>query len=284
MAHKPHWLKIRLPSVSEYAYLKGLIKEHGLHTICESGRCPNLAECWAARTATFMILGGICTRNCRFCNVEQGKPLPPLPGEPEHIASVVKKMGIKHCVLTSVTRDDLEDGGASIWAETIRAVKSRCPGTTVEALIPDFNGDIDLIRMIADEKPDIISHNLETVRRLSPVIRPMADYCRSLEVLRAVSSFGIISKSGIMAGLGETDEEIEQTMDDLLEVSCRILTIGQYLQPRKGKQKVERYVSPEQFEMYKKTALQKGFYFAECNPLVRSSYHSQEHLAQMKCL
>jgi len=275
---KPDWLRINLPKAGEYAYLKEYLNKFKLHTICESGNCPNIGECWENKTATFMILGDVCTRSCGFCAVKTGKPLPPDYEEPGRIAEVIKQMGLKHCVITSVDRDDLEDGGAEIWAVTIDAIKKQNPATTLEALIPDFKGDYKNLLTVIQSKPDILSHNLETVERLTKKVRVQAKYERSLEVLRFISLKGITAKSGIMLGLGETKDEVLQTMDDLLNVDCRILTLGQYLQPSKKHLAVERYIHPDEFEELRLSAMQKGFDFAESGPLVRSSYHAEKHV------
>lgn len=275
---KPAWLKIKLPDAYEYAGLKNRLNTHKLHTICESGQCPNIGECWKAGTATFMILGNICTRSCRFCAVVTGKPLPPDNDEPQRVAAAVKEMNLAHCVLTSVDRDDLPDGGAAIWAATVKAIKTSSPQTTIECLVPDFKGQTALLNPLIAEKPDIISHNLETVRRLTPQVRVFARYDVSLSVLKFIAESGIAAKSGIMVGLGETDEEVYEVMDDLLHVGCQIITIGQYLRPGKENHPVQRYVPPEQFAIYKQKALEKGFKFAECGPLVRSSYHAEKHI------
>ncbi len=275
---KPDWLRTRLTDAYDYAGIRDVLDHGTLHTICESGRCPNKSECWKSGTATFMILGDICTRKCKFCSVTKGKPLPADAGEPGKIAGAVVAMKIKHCVLTSVTRDDLPDGGASIWAETIEAVKDRSPYTTIEILIPDFKGRTQLVQKVIDAKPDVISHNLETVRRLTPLVRIEAKYDISLKVLSFISSKGIKAKSGIMVGLGETDDEVYQTMDDLLDTGCQIITIGQYLQPSVYNLQVKRYVTPGDFDKYKKIGLEKGFKFIESQPLVRSSYHAEKHV------
>jgi lipoyl synthase len=276
---KPDWLRINLPKAGEYAYLKEYLSKFKLHTICESGNCPNIGECWENKTATFMILGDICTRSCGFCAVKTGRPLPPDFEEPGRIAEVIKEMGLKHCVITSVDRDDLADGGAEIWAMTIDSIKKLNPATTLEALIPDFKGEHKNLLTVIQSKPDILSHNLETVERLTKKVRIQAMYERSLEVLKIISLKGITAKSGIMLGLGETKDEVLQTMDDLLDAGCRILTLGQYLQPSKKHLAVERYVHPDEFEELRLSAIQKGFVFAECGPLVRSSYHAERHLS-----
>jgi lipoyl synthase len=275
---KPDWLRIKLPAAGHYAHLKDHLHKHQLHTICESGNCPNLGECWTAGTATFMILGDICSRNCRFCAVNSGKPGPVDDQEPSRVAAAVKDLGLKHCVLTSVTRDDLGDGGAAIWSATVKAIRISCPGTTIETLIPDFNGSESSFKIMIAAAPDIISHNLETVRRLTPVIRSRAKYSLSLSVLEYLSKQGVTTKSGIMVGLGETDAEVYETMDDLLKAGCSIMTIGQYLQPSRSHAPVVRFVPPEQFDIYQQTAMKKGFKHAESKPLVRSSYHAEKHV------
>ncbi|MCK5838222.1 MAG: lipoyl synthase [Bacteroidales bacterium] len=275
---KPHWLKIRLPEGKSYAKIKDIVHYHQLHTICESGRCPNIADCWGRGTATFMILGDICTRSCKFCNVKTGKPLPVDPDEPMHIARSVQLMKLKHCVITSVDRDDLADGGAAFWSETIRAIKKLNPETTIETLIPDFNGEYRYLKTVIDAKPDVISHNLETVRRLTPFVRSKAKYETSLKVIRNISNSKSVSKSGVMLGLGETEDEIVQTMDDLIESGCEVFTIGQYLQPTANHLSVAEYVAPEIFEKYREIGLAKGFRFVESSPLVRSSYRAEKHV------
>jgi lipoic acid synthetase len=278
MLRKPDWLKIRLAKSGEYLKVKELMHSQGLHTICESGDCPNLGECWSRGTATFMILGNTCTRACRFCNVNSGKPLPPDMDEPQRVAKSIKLMGLKHCVITSVDRDDLSDLGAQFWKDTILAIKNENPKVTIEVLIPDFQGKEELVKLVAEAKPEIISHNLETVRRLTPQIRSRAKYEVSLSVLRAIADTGLVAKTGIMLGLGETREEILETMDDALAAGCKVLTIGQYLQPSRQNVPVREYVTPETFAEYKKIGLEKGFRFVESGPLVRSSYHAEEQL------
>lgn len=258
--------------------VKEVVRTNKLHTICTSGNCPNIGECWAEGTATFMILGDICTRSCKFCAVHTGKPLPPDPEEAFRLAESILKMGIKHAVITSVDRDDLEDKGAGTWADTIRILKERIPHLTMETLIPDFDARPELIEKVIREAPDVISHNLETVARLTPGIRSRARYDTSLKVIRQVSESGIIAKSGIMLGLGEREEEILQTMDDLLEAGCSVLTIGQYLQPSLEHMPVEEYIHPDKFAEYRSIALQKGFAHVESSPLVRSSYHAEKHI------
>lgn len=275
---KPEWLKIQIGANARYADTKRIVDTHKLHTICSSGRCPNLGECWGKGTATFMIGGAICTRSCKFCNTQSGKPLPLDPEEPQHVAESIHLMKLDHAVITSVDRDDLPDLGAAHWAETIRCVKEMNPHTTLETLIPDFQGRAELIRLITDTRPDIISHNLETVRRITPLVRSVATYERSLQVIRTIAESGITAKSGIMVGLGETTEEVEQTMDDLLASGCKILTIGQYLQPSRKHYPVATYITPEQFQKYKETGEKKGFSTVESGPLVRSSYHAEKHI------
>lgn len=274
----PHKPKIKLPRGKKYIQIKNIVHQHHLHTICESGRCPNLAECWGNGTATLMILGNICTRACKFCSVPTGKPLPPDNDEPQKIAKSIQLMGLSHCVLTSVDRDDLPDYGAGFWAETIETIRRLNPKTTLEVLIPDFNFDKSALNKIIAVHPEIVSHNVETVRRLTPKIRSRAQYDRSLAVLRYLKENGITTKSGIMLGLGETIEEIDQVMDDLLSVGCKIITIGQYLQPTPKNLPVKRFVTNEEFDRHKKTALAKGFDFVESSSLVRSSYHAEKHI------
>ncbi|TKG95065.1 lipoyl synthase [Puteibacter caeruleilacunae] len=275
---KPEWLKIRLPEGEDYKKVNQIVQTHGLHTICSSGKCPNMGECWGNGTATFMILGDICTRSCKFCNVKTGRPLPVDENEPIKLARSIKLMQLKHAVITSVDRDDLEDKGAGFWAKVVETVREVNPNTTMETLIPDFDADHELLDLIVKVKPEIVSHNLETVERLTPQVRSRAKYRTSLEVIRYLSENGINAKSGIMLGLGETEEEIYQCMDDLLAVNCNILTIGQYLQPSLKHLPVEKYVTPEEFEKYKQVALEKGFKFVESAPLVRSSYHAEKQI------
>lgn len=274
----PPWMKMEMPGGVTYSKVKNLVKSHDLNTICVSGNCPNIGECWGRGTATFMILGNICTRNCKFCGVKTGRPGPVDWNEPERIASSVKIMGLKHCVITSVDRDDLEDGGSQLWAATIREIKRINPETTLEVLIPDFHGRKENIFRVINEKPEVISHNLETVERLTKIIRSGADYHRSLKVIRTISEGGFISKSGIMLGLGETMEEILTVMDDLLEAGCRVMTIGQYLQPSKDHWPVTDFIEPEKFLQFKKIGMDKGFRFVESSPLVRSSYCAEKHV------
>jgi len=275
---KPDWLKIKLPKAHVHQHMNGLVISNRLHTICESGNCPNAGDCWSRGTATFMILGDICTRSCKFCNVKTGKPLPVDLLEPGNVAESVKELKLKHGVITSVDRDDLADGGASVWVETIREIKRLNPGTTIEVLIPDFDGNPELIQQIIDARPEVISHNLETVERLTPQVRSRAKYRTSLKVLEQIAQSGLVAKSGIMLGLGETQEEILKTMDDLRQIGCKVLTIGQYLQPTRVHHPVLEYVHPDQFKVYEQIGLQKGFSFVESSPLVRSSYRADNHV------
>ena len=275
---KPEWLKIKLPMGQLSTGVLNIVRGHNLHTICTSGMCPNQGECWGAGTATFMIGGDVCTRSCKFCNVATGRPAPLDPREPENIANSVKLLELKHAVITSVDRDDLEDLGAGHWVRGIEAVKRENPNTTMEVLIPDFQGRRELVQQVIDVRPEVISHNLETVRRLSDSVRSRAKYDISLEVIRQVSESGIVSKSGIMLGLGETREEILQTMDDLRAAGCKVMTIGQYLQPTSANLEVKEYVTPETFEEYGRIGLEKGFRHVESGPLVRSSYHAEKHV------
>jgi len=273
---KPSWLKIKLSGGEGYTKVSNIVKDHKLHTICSSGMCPNIGECWGNGTATFMILGDICTRSCKFCATATGKPLPLDLLEPMNLAMSVKLMGLRYCVITSVDRDDLPDQGANHWRKTIIEVKSQNPNTRIEVLIPDFSGKADLLDIFLESKPDVVGHNLETVERLTPLIRSKASYRMSLKVIEHIAKTGHNAKSGIMLGLGETKEEVLQTLDDLVAVGCKYITLGQYLQPRNGNLRVERYVEPQEFEYYKKSALEKGFLFAESGPLVRSSYHAEQ--------
>lgn len=275
---KPEWLKIKLPKGFKTSQVVGLLNDKHLHTICSSGMCPNRGECWGAGTATFMIGGNVCTRNCKFCNVTTGKPGPLDRKEIDEITESVKTLKLKHIVITSVDRDDLPDGGANHWAAMIRALKDRCPGVTMEVLIPDFQGKTDLLDIVIAEKPDIISHNLETVRRLTPLVRSVATYQRSLDVLKYIASKNIRTKSGIMLGLGETPDEILETMDDLRSVGCEIMTIGQYLQPTKNHFPLKEYIHPDTFAEYGKIGKEKGFRHIESAPMVRSSYHAEKHI------
>jgi len=274
----PEWLKMQRASGGNYIMVKKTVERYGLHTICTSGNCPNIGECWNAGTATFLILGDICTRACRFCATRTGKPLPPDPEEPRRLAESVKMLKLRHCVITSVDRDDLPDRGASFWAEVIRKVKEINPSVTMETLIPDFDGISENIIKVVDAGPDIISHNVETVRRLTPVIRTRAKYERSLDVIRFISGKERTAKSGFMVGLGEYEDEIRETIFDLYNAGCRILTIGQYLKPAPGFMEPVAYIVPEKFEEYRRMALAAGFSTVESNPLVRSSYHAEKHI------
>ena len=275
---KPDWLRVKLPTGAEYVKVRGIVDKHKLHTICQSGNCPNMGECWGAGTATFMILGNVCTRSCGFCAVYTGKPLPADWDEPMRVANSVKLMSVKHCVITSVDRDDLKDGGSIIWAETIKAIRKESPTTKFETLIPDFMGKWENLQRVIDVKPDIISHNIETVKRLTPQVRIQAKYERSLEVLKRIKEAGIRTKSGIMVGLGETEEEVLEALDDLRSVNCDVVTIGQYLQPTPKNLPVAEFVHPDKFERYRKAAIEKGFLYVESGPLVRSSYHAEKHV------
>ena len=275
---KPDWLKIQLPNTADYNWMHKTIRDHKLHTICTSGKCPNAAECWGAGTATFMILGDVCTRACKFCNVKTGKPGAVDFKEPFRIARSIQIMKLKHAVITSVDRDDLPDGGASVWVDTIKKVKELNPTTTMEVLIPDFQGMTNLVQRIIDAQPEVISHNVETVRRLTPRIRSRAKYDVSLAVLKHIADAGAVAKSGIMLGLGETQDEVLHTMDDLAAVGVKVLTIGQYLQPSVQHLEVQEYITPEQFKFYETEGLKKGFKFVESGPLVRSSYHAERHI------
>ncbi|MBP1664461.1 MAG: lipoic acid synthetase [Bacteroidetes bacterium] len=275
---KPAWLKTNLQSTENFTLVNKIVKENNLHTICTSGRCPNMCECWNRGTATFMILGEICTRACRFCNTLTGKPLPVDPEEPRKVAESIRLMKLKHAVITSVDRDDLPDKGAAHWAKTIRVIKTVNPQLTLEVLIPDFDGDTELIDRVIAEKPEIISHNLETVKRLTTQIRTKAKYETSLSVLKHIANSGATAKTGIMLGLGETEEEVLELMDDALATGCSVLTIGQYMQPSRKNIAVSEYIHPDKFAEYKKTGLIKGFRIVESAPLVRSSYCAEKHL------
>ena len=280
MQRKPEWLKISLPQGKEYLNVREVIARKKLHTICVSGKCPNMSECWGRGTATFMILGDICTRACRFCNVKTGSPQGIIDwDEPDRLSESIKDMNLRHVVLTSVDRDDLPDGGAEFWATTVRRVKEVNPKVTLETLIPDFNGIEELISIVIDSGPNIVSHNMETVRRLTPKVRSRAKYDISLKTIEIIAKSGKAKpKSGVMLGLGETEEELFETMDDLINVGCKVLTIGQYLQPTKKHLTVKRYVTPEEFLKYKEMGLEKGFQFVESGPLVRSSYRAERHI------
>jgi lipoic acid synthetase len=275
---KPEWLQVNLGNNANFSVTGNVVKKHCLHTICESGRCPNLGDCWNRKTATFMIAGDICTRACKFCNTKSGRPLPLDPDEPQKVAESIRQLGLKHAVLTSVDRDDLPDLGAGHWANTIRKIKEINPPITLEVLIPDFGGRSELLDEIIATRPEIISHNIETVRRLTPAVRSVASYDNSLAVLKYIADAGVATKSGLMLGLGETEEEIYQTMQDLLDAGCRNLSVGQYLQPSRKNLPVVAYVTPEKFAEYKKKAVSLNFHHVECEPLVRSSYRSIDYL------
>ena len=275
---KPEWLKIKLPKGFKTTQVVGLLNQHGINTICSSGMCPNRGECWGRGTATFMIGGNICTRNCRFCNVTTGKPNPLDKREIDNIVDSVRNLNLKHIVITSVDRDDLPDYGASHWVALIETLKRECPATTMEVLIPDFHGKTELLDMIIEKKPEVISHNLETVRRLTPEVRCFATYDMSLKVIEHIARSGIRSKSGIMLGLGETEEEVLQTMDDLRRVGCEVMTIGQYLQPSKEHYPIQDYITPEKFRFYEEEGKKRGFRHIESAPMVRSSYHAEKHV------
>ena len=276
----PSWMRMQMPGGDQYIYVKQQVDKYKLHTICSSGNCPNIGECWAAGTATFMILGEICTRSCKFCAVKTGKPLTVDALEPVRLAESIKAMGIRHAVITSVDRDDLPDKGAGFWAETIKNLKKEVPGLTMETLIPDFDAIPALVGLVIDAAPEVISHNLETVERLTPMVRSRAKYRRSLEVIAMIAKSDLTSKSGLMLGLGEEEEEVLRTMDDLREVGCEVLTLGQYLQPTMDHMEVVEYIHPDQFVMYREKALEKGFLEVESSPLVRSSYHAEKHIKQ----
>jgi len=275
---KPDWLRVKLPIGESYRNVRGLVDQHKLHTICESGNCPNMGECWGAGTATFMILGNVCTRSCGFCAVATGKPMAPDFDEPQRVAEAIYLMKVKHAVITSVDRDELWDGGSTIWHNTIKAVKSLCPQTTLETLIPDFKGKKEDIQRLIDAAPEVVSHNIETVERLTRQVRIQAKYWRSMEVIRTLKEGGMRTKSGIMLGLGETKEEVFQTLRDLQANGCDVVTIGQYLQPTKKHLPVQRFVHPDEFAEYREMGYQIGLDYVESGPLVRSSYHSEKHV------
>lgn len=277
LGKRPEWLKVKLPAGDNYSDVKNLMRRQKLHTVCEEAKCPNIAECWNHRTATFMILGDTCTRSCGFCNVKLGIPNELDLDEPKRVAESVVELNLRHVVITSVNRDELIDGGASIFSETIRLIREKMPNTTIEILIPDFKGSKDAFEIIMDNPPDILNHNLETVPRLYPVVRPQAKYRRSLDLILWFKQKGLKTKSGIMVGIGETNKEIFSLMNDLLNAGCDILTIGQYLQPTKLHLPVDRFVTPEEFSMFRVEGLKMGFKIVESSPLVRSSYHADEH-------
>jgi lipoic acid synthetase len=275
---KPKWLRVKLPTGESYKKVRKLVSSHKLHTICESGNCPNMGECWGAGTATFMILGNICTRSCGFCAVATGKPLAVDWAEPERVARSVKLMEVKHAVVTSVDRDDLKDGGSIIWTDTVKAIRRVSPNTTMETLIPDFKGNMDQVQRIIDVAPEVVSHNMETVKRLTRSVRIQARYERSLEVLKYLKEGGMRTKTGIMLGLGETEAEVIEAMKDLVAIGLDVLTLGQYLQPTPKHLPVQDFVTPEQFDKYKVIGLELGIKYVESGPLVRSSYHAEKHL------
>jgi len=278
---KPKWLRVKLPTGETFRNVRKIVDEHELHTICESGSCPNMGECWGAGTATFMILGNICTRSCGFCAVQTGRPEAVDEFEPGRVARSIRLMGVKHAVITSVDRDDLKDGGANIWAQTVRAVRAQSPGTTMEILIPDFAGIWENLKIVTDVAPEIVSHNLETVRRLTKSVRIQAKYDRSLEALFRIKKAGMRTKSGVMLGLGETHEEVIETLQDLRSVGVDIVTLGQYLQPTPKHLPVAEFVTPERFDEYKRIGIEMGFRYVESGPLVRSSYHAEKHIFDM---
>jgi len=276
--NKPDWLRVKLPIGENYKHVRGLVDTHKLHTICESGNCPNMGECWGEGTATFMILGNVCTRSCGFCAVATGRPASVDWDEPQRVAEAIHLMKVKHAVITSVDRDELKDGGSLIWYNTIKAVKALNPATTLETLIPDFKGEKENIQRVIDAEPEVVSHNIETVERLTKQVRIQAKYWRSMEVIKALKQGGMRTKSGIMLGLGEMKEEVIQTLQDLANVGCDVVTIGQYLQPTKKHLAVQRFVHPNEFAEYKEIAYQMGLDYVESGPLVRSSYHSERHV------
>jgi len=281
ITRKPQWLKKQFDPVAE-GKMTALLRSLSLHTVCEDANCPNRSECFKSKTATFLILGDVCTRGCRYCAVSKGAPFPLDPDEPQHVAEAAETLGLKHIVVTSVTRDDLPDGGADHFARTIAALRERLPQSTIEVLIPDFQGDRDALQCVIDAKPDIINHNVETVPALYPVVRPQANYRRSLELLQRVKQAGLYSKTGFMVGLGESQTDVLSLMDDLAAIGCDMLTIGQYLQPSKNHLPVAAFITPEQFDEYKKLALAKGIRYVASGPFVRSSYHAAEAMAHME--
>jgi len=275
---KPDWLRVKLPTGKEYLRVRNLVDEYKLHTICESGSCPNMGECWGAGTATFMILGNVCTRGCSFCAVATGRPTELDLDEPYRVAEAIRLMEVKHAVITSVNRDELKDRGAGVWAATIREIKKQAPATTMETLIPDVKGNWEALETILAQRPNVVSHNMETVKRLYRTVRPQAKYERSLEQIKRIKDFGLRTKTGFMVGLGETPEEVYEIMDHLVAHGCDVLTIGQYLQPTKMHLEVAEFITPELFQHYQEVGMQKGFNFVESGPLVRSSYHAERHL------
>lgn len=275
---KPNWLRVKLPTGKEYLRVRNLVDQYKLHTICESGSCPNMGECWGAGTATFMILGNICTRGCSFCAVGTGRPTELDLDEPYRVAEAIKLMEVKHAVLTSVNRDELKDRGAAVWAATVREIRKASPGTTMETLIPDVKSNWEALELMISERPEVVSHNMETVKRLYRTVRPQAKYERSLEQLRRIKEAGLRTKTGFMVGLGETEEEVNEILDDLKAVGVDVVTIGQYLQPTKMHLEVAEFITPETFKKYEELGYAKGFNFVESGPLVRSSYHAERHI------
>lgn len=277
-ARKPSWLKMKMPAGEEYVKLLNLVNDQRLHTVCQSAKCPNMGECWAAGTATLMILGDVCTRSCGFCHIATGRPPTLDLDEPKRVGHAVATMNLKHAVITSVNRDELPDGGAEVWADTIREIRKQAPGTSVEVLIPDFCGNWDALQKVLDEKPDILNHNIESVPRLYKQVRPQAKYRRSLELLKIAKGQGFVTKTGMMLGLGEEAHEIEAVIDDLVAISCDILTLGQYLQPTPNHLPVARWVHPDEFENWKSHGESRGLRHVEAGPLVRSSYHAEKQV------
>lgn len=279
---KPKWLRVKIPNGETYKNVKSIVDDYKLHTICQSGHCPNMGECWGAGTATFMILGNTCTRSCSFCAVKTGRPTELDTDEPRRVAEAIQLMGVKHAVITSVNRDELKDRGASVWHDTVVEVKTLCPETTIETLIPDTRGNWEALETMISPGQEVVSHNMETVQRLYRKVRPQAKYDRSLEQIKRTKAYGKRTKSGIMLGLGETDEEVFAIMDDLVANGCDVLTLGQYLQPTKMHLEVASFVHPDKFAMFKEIGLQKGFDYVESGPLVRSSYHAERHVFSNK--
>lgn len=275
---KPDWLRVKLPIGPKYKKVRSLVDQYNLNTICQSGSCPNMGECWGAGTATFMILGNTCTRSCSFCAVKTGRPPEYDEDEPRRVAEAIKLMEVKHAVITSVNRDELKDRGAEIWYQTVRAIKASSPSTTIETLIPDVKANWDALERMISGGQEIVSHNMETVERLYRKVRPQGKYARSLEEIKRIKAYGKRTKTGFMVGLGETEDEVFKIMDDLIESGCDVVTIGQYLQPTKMHLEVAEYVHPDQFAKYKEVGLAKGFNFVESGPLVRSSYHAERHI------
>lgn len=275
---KPNWLRVKLPTGKEYLRVRNLVDQYKLHTICESGSCPNMGECWGAGTATFMILGNVCTRGCSFCAVATGRPTELDLDEPYRVAEAIRLMEVKHAVLTSVNRDELKDRGASVWAATVREIRKQSPSTTMETLIPDVKANWEALELMISERPEVVSHNMETVKRLYRTVRPQAKYERSLEQLSRIKAAGLRTKTGFMVGLGETPEEVNEILDDLKAAGVDVVTIGQYLQPTKMHLEVAEFITPEQFKLYEEMGYAKGFNFVESGPLVRSSYHAERHI------